>query len=85
MGWPDVSARCSCWFQRLDSLAFDALLAGAGDRVGRPVHHFLAVLDELNHLDIELVSFRENIDRGGPLAAPSSSLLAPSPSRKATS
>jgi DNA invertase Pin-like site-specific DNA recombinase len=25
------------------------------------------VLDELNHLDIEFISFRENIDTGGPL------------------
>ena len=29
--------------------------------------HFLQVLDELNHLGIEFVSFRENIDTGGPL------------------
>ena len=27
----------------------------------------LEVLDELNRLDIEFVSFRENIDTGGPL------------------
>jgi DNA invertase Pin-like site-specific DNA recombinase len=31
------------------------------------VRHFLEVLDELNHLGIEFVSFRENIDTGGPL------------------
>jgi DNA invertase Pin-like site-specific DNA recombinase len=31
------------------------------------VKHFLEVLDELNHLNIEFVSFRENIDTGGPL------------------
>ena len=29
--------------------------------------HFLEVLDELNHLQIEFVSLRENIDTGGPL------------------
>ena len=29
--------------------------------------HFLEVLDELNRLQIEYVSFRENIDTGGPL------------------
>jgi DNA invertase Pin-like site-specific DNA recombinase len=31
------------------------------------VKHFLEVLDELNHLNIGLVSFRENIDTSGPL------------------
>jgi DNA invertase Pin-like site-specific DNA recombinase len=31
------------------------------------VRHFLEVLDELNHLGIEFVSLRENIDTGGPL------------------
>jgi DNA invertase Pin-like site-specific DNA recombinase len=35
--------------------------------VARSVRHFLEVLDELNHLGIEFVSFRENIDTGGPL------------------
>jgi DNA invertase Pin-like site-specific DNA recombinase len=31
------------------------------------VKHFLDVLDELNRLNVEYVSFRENIDTGGPL------------------
>jgi DNA invertase Pin-like site-specific DNA recombinase len=31
------------------------------------VRHFLEILDELNHLGIEFVSFRENLDTGGPL------------------
>jgi Resolvase, N terminal domain len=31
------------------------------------VRHFLEVLDELNHLGVELISLRENIDTGGPL------------------
>jgi DNA invertase Pin-like site-specific DNA recombinase len=31
------------------------------------VRHFLEVLDELNHLNIEFISHRENIDTGGPL------------------
>ncbi len=31
------------------------------------MRHFLEVLDELNHLNIEFVSFRENLDTGGPL------------------
>ena len=29
--------------------------------------HFLEVLDELNRLNIEFISFREQIDTGGPL------------------
>lgn len=31
------------------------------------MRHFLEVLDTLNHLGIEFVSFRENLDTGGPL------------------
>jgi len=31
------------------------------------VKHFLEILDDLNHLNVEFVSFRENIDTGGPL------------------
>jgi hypothetical protein len=31
------------------------------------VRHFLEVLDTLNHLGIEFVSSRENLDTGGPL------------------
>jgi DNA invertase Pin-like site-specific DNA recombinase len=31
------------------------------------VKHFLDVLDELSRLQIEYISFRENIDTGGPL------------------
>jgi DNA invertase Pin-like site-specific DNA recombinase len=31
------------------------------------VRHFLEVLDELSHLNIESVSLREDIDTGGPL------------------
>ena len=41
-------------------------LVWAFDRVARSVKHFLEVLDELNHLSIGLISFRENIDTGGP-------------------
>jgi len=43
------------------------VLVWAFDRLARSVRHFLEVLDELNHLQIEFVSFRENIDTGGPL------------------
>jgi len=46
---------------------FDAVLVWASDRIARSVKHFLEVLDELNHLNIEFVSFREQIDTGGPL------------------
>jgi hypothetical protein len=46
---------------------FDVVLVWASDRIARSVTHFLDVLDELNRLNIEYVSFRENIDTGGPL------------------
>ena len=46
---------------------FDVVLVWAFDRAARSVKHFLEVLDELNHLNIALVSFRENIDTSGPL------------------
>jgi len=35
--------------------------------MARSVRHFLEILDELNHLGVEFVSFRENIDTAGPL------------------
>jgi DNA invertase Pin-like site-specific DNA recombinase len=46
---------------------FDVLLVWAADRVARSVKHFLEVLDELNRLNVEFVSFREQLDTGGPL------------------
>ena len=46
---------------------FDVVLVWASDRVARSVRHFLEVLDELNHLGIEFISFREQLDTGGPL------------------
>jgi DNA invertase Pin-like site-specific DNA recombinase len=46
---------------------FDVVLVWASDRIARSVKHFLDVLDELNRLRIEYISFRENIDTGGPL------------------
>jgi DNA invertase Pin-like site-specific DNA recombinase len=46
---------------------FEVVVVWAFDRLARSVRHFLEVLDELNHLQIEFVSFRENIDTGGPL------------------
>jgi DNA invertase Pin-like site-specific DNA recombinase len=46
---------------------FDVVLVWASDRIARSVKHFLDVLDELNRLNVEFVSFREQIDTGGPL------------------
>jgi DNA invertase Pin-like site-specific DNA recombinase len=46
---------------------FDVVLVWACDRIARSTRHFLEVLDELNRLNIEFVSFREQIDTGGPL------------------
>jgi DNA invertase Pin-like site-specific DNA recombinase len=46
---------------------FDIVLVAAFDRIARNVRHFLDVLDELNHLNIQFISLRENIDTGGPL------------------
>ena len=45
----------------------DVVVCWAFDRIARSVTHFLQVLDELNHLKIEFISFREQIDTGGPL------------------
>jgi DNA invertase Pin-like site-specific DNA recombinase len=46
---------------------FDIVMVWAFDRMARSVKHFLEVLDELTHLNVEFVSFRENVDTGGPL------------------
>jgi DNA invertase Pin-like site-specific DNA recombinase len=46
---------------------FDVVLVWASDRIARSVKHFLDVLDELNRIGVEYVSFGENIDTGGPL------------------
>lgn len=46
---------------------FDVVMVWAFDRMARSVKHLLEVLDELDRLHIEFVSFRENIDTGGPL------------------
>ena len=46
---------------------FDVVLVWAFDRIARSVRHFLEVRDELTHLNIEFISFRENVDTGGPL------------------
>ena len=46
---------------------FDVLLVWACDRIARSTRHLLEVLDEMTRLGIEFVSFRENLDTGGPL------------------
>ncbi len=46
---------------------FQVVVVWTFDRLARAVRHFIEVLYELNHLQIEFVSFRENIDTGGPL------------------
>jgi len=46
---------------------FEVLVVWSFDRLARSVRHLLETLDELNHLNIAFVSFRENIDTGGPL------------------
>jgi DNA invertase Pin-like site-specific DNA recombinase len=46
---------------------FEAVLVWACDRIARSTRHFLEVLDDLNRLNIEFISFREQIDTGGPL------------------
>jgi DNA invertase Pin-like site-specific DNA recombinase len=46
---------------------FDVVMVWAFDRIARSVRHFLEVLDEFNHLNIEFNSFREQVDTGGPL------------------
>ena len=46
---------------------FQVVLVWACDRLARSVRHFLETLDELNRLGVEFISFREQIDTGGPL------------------
>jgi DNA invertase Pin-like site-specific DNA recombinase len=43
------------------------VLVWACDRLARSVSHFLQVLDELGHLNIEFISYREQLDTTGPL------------------
>ena len=46
---------------------FDVVLVWACDRIARSTRHFLEILDELNRIEVEFVSFREKIDTAGPL------------------
>lgn len=45
----------------------DVIVVWAGDRLARSTKHFLELLDEFNRLNIEFVSFREQLDTAGPL------------------
>src|SRR5204863_3827335 len=46
---------------------FHVLVVWSCDRLARSVRHFLETLDELNRLGVEFLSFREQLDTGGPL------------------
>ena len=46
---------------------FQVLVVWSCDRLARSVRHFLETLDELNRLGVEFLSFREQLDTGGPL------------------
>ena len=46
---------------------FEVLLVWAGDRLARSTRHFLELLDEFSRLNIEFVSYREQLDTAGPL------------------
>ncbi len=46
---------------------FDIVLTWAADRIARSVRHFIETLEELQHLNIAFLSYREQIDTGGPL------------------
>ncbi len=45
----------------------DLIAVWSIDRLARSTRHFLEVLDELGHLNVEFVSYREQLDTGGPL------------------
>ena len=51
---------------------FQVVLVWACDRIASSTKHFLEVLDELNRLNVEFISFREQIDTAGPLGRRSS-------------
>jgi DNA invertase Pin-like site-specific DNA recombinase len=47
------------------SAKVDVVMVWSFDRLARSVSHFLEVLEELNRLNVEFVSLRENIDTEG--------------------
>ena len=46
---------------------FDVVMVWACDRLARSTRHFLEVLDELNRLNVEFISCREQLDTAGAL------------------
>src|SRR5438552_12209683 len=46
---------------------FQVLAVWSCDRLARSVRHFLETLDEVHRLGVESLSFREQLDTGGPL------------------
>jgi DNA invertase Pin-like site-specific DNA recombinase len=46
---------------------FSVVLVAAFDRIARSTRDFLHVIDELNSLEVEFISRRENIDTSGPM------------------
>ena len=46
---------------------FQVLVVWSCERLARSVRYFLETLDELNRLGVESLSFREQLDTGGPL------------------
>ena len=46
---------------------FDLIAVAALDRLGRNLRHLVTLLDELQHLDIGLVSFRKTLDLTSPI------------------
>jgi hypothetical protein len=64
---------------------FQVLLVWASDRIARSVRHFLEVLDELNHLNIEFVSFGRTLIPAARWGGPLSSSSVRSPSSNGTS
>jgi DNA invertase Pin-like site-specific DNA recombinase len=49
------------------SAKVDVVMVWAFDRMARSVRHFLEVVDDFTHLNVEFVSLRESVDTGGPL------------------
>src|SRR5690348_1217451 len=45
----------------------DVVLVWSFDRMARSVRHLLEVLDELNHLNVAFLSYREQVDTAGAL------------------
>ncbi len=66
---PEAVLKRAALYMRVSTLDQhpETQLVWASDRIARSVKRFFDVLDELNRLNIEFSSFREQIDTGGPL------------------